>query len=464
MRLDAASARPGAMGMAPASAATGLAEGGAGLAAAAWAIERRFGLDFASGGLAALQDALGRAAAGCRVAPERFVADLAAGRLRAPELGTLVGELTVGETYFWRDPATFEWLLARWLPERLRRRSQAGETIALWSAGCSSGEEAFSLAMAIDQLVPAPEQGDWGFDILASDLNPQAIAQGRRAVYGKWSFRGLSASAWPHRFEPASGDGMRVVERLRRRVRFEVDNLVDAAAGGDAQQRFDLIFCRNVLMYLSEAQQQTVVARLVDALLPGGYLCVAPVEAGLPALHALRADAGPGLPCLRRPPLPRPVVRGPPPAPQSEPTASAVGGPAPTAGDGAARAGLAEQLAADGEHQAAGRVLREWLDQDPLAVDAHCLQARIAAAKGDDRAAARAWRLVLSLAPRHVPAWLGLAAIARRDGCMADARRHERRAARAIAAGLAQGLPGPACGFGANAPEPLRRPADARRG
>lgn len=176
----------------------------------------------------------------------------------------LLSEITVGETYFYRDPRQFEFIKEAVLPS-------FGGAIRIWSAGCSSGEEAYSLAIALEEC--GLESGS---QILASDISIAAIARARSGVYGDWSFREID-SMWRARyFTRAAKNKWAIAPRLQPRVTFEVRNLANAQRDDDG---FDVIFCRNVLMYLEPHVADRVTAHLTASLREGGWFFTSPSDA-----------------------------------------------------------------------------------------------------------------------------------------------------------------------------------------
>jgi chemotaxis protein methyltransferase CheR len=242
-----------------------------GLSSIAELIARRAGIAFGphSG------DALVRASR--RVMARHTLADLEqlAERLQvdAECFGTLLDEVTVGETYFFRNPEHFELVRGSVLPALLRARGER-HVLQVWSAGCATGEEAYSLAMLLDG------EGLLGrARVLASDIAPGALEKARAARYREWSLRGLDPLI-ARRWLAADGDHARVCERIRRSVTFSQLNLAEPSypAPHNGTWALDLIFCRNVLIYFDAATIAAVERRLFDALAPGGWLIAGPSD------------------------------------------------------------------------------------------------------------------------------------------------------------------------------------------
>jgi chemotaxis protein methyltransferase CheR len=189
------------------------------------------------------------------------------------ELSALAQELTVGETYFFRHNDQFRALAEVALPERMRARESC-RALRLLSAGCASGEEAYSLAIVTQEAITEPS---WNVVIRAVDLNPNVLEKAARARYSAWALREAPAQLQRKWFR---GDSREVVvdESVRAAVQFDMRNL----AGDDAElwqpSSYDVIFCRNVLMYFAPEQMRAVIGRIAQALAPGGYLFLGHAE------------------------------------------------------------------------------------------------------------------------------------------------------------------------------------------
>jgi len=184
-------------------------------------------------------------------------------------LDDLVDELRVGETHFMRHPDQMD-LVRREVFPALRRRRGAGAAARVWSAGCATGEEAYSLAILLEE-----EGLDNGALVLGTDLSTAALDKARAASYSDWSMRGVSAQFLQDYFRHVRGRRI-LVDRIRSMVRFERLNLVggeDYAVAGAV--RMDLILCRNVLIYFGHKTAGRIAARLFDCLAEGGVLLTA---------------------------------------------------------------------------------------------------------------------------------------------------------------------------------------------
>jgi chemotaxis protein methyltransferase CheR len=178
----------------------------------------------------------------------------------------LIEQLTVGETYFFREPAQIEALVQRSLPD-LAQRVSAGRPLRILSAGCSSGEEAYSIAIAL--ALHAPELGR-RCELLGIDVSATAVRRARSARYGAWALR-ATPPALRDRFFRKEGPDFVLDDAIRTRVRFEEKNLLEEDPAFFVESAFDVILCRNVLIYFSERATRKAVQRFTRLLPPGGY-------------------------------------------------------------------------------------------------------------------------------------------------------------------------------------------------
>lgn len=196
-----------------------------------------------------------------------------AGAAPSEELRVLGQELTVPETYFFRNADHFRAFVEVVLPERVR--ANAGRPVRILSAGCASGEEAYTLAILLREQLGEPCRGLT--EIVAVDINPAMIAKARRARYSTWSFRETLPELRTRYFEPDGPDFL-LDPRVRSMVSFAERNLIDEDPTFWRPDTFDVVFCRNVVMYFSPEVIRRVVARIGRALVPGGYLFLGHAE------------------------------------------------------------------------------------------------------------------------------------------------------------------------------------------
>jgi chemotaxis protein methyltransferase CheR len=182
------------------------------------------------------------------------------------ELSVLAEALTVNETYFFRNIQQFQALGEVALPRRLKARG-GDQRLELLSVGCSTGEEAYTLAMVAAGRVP----DSWRTQIIGLDVNRGALRKAMAGRYSLWSLRETPEPARLRWFRPAA-DGVEIDGRLRGRVRFVEHNVARDDPVLFAPGTYDVIFCRNLLMYLTPDTVNTVVERITRALAPGGFL------------------------------------------------------------------------------------------------------------------------------------------------------------------------------------------------
>ena len=182
------------------------------------------------------------------------------------EYEALLQRLLTHETAFFRYPAAFEALSKRALPETYARKvSSNPRRLRIWSAGCSTGEEAYSIAIAVAGNLSFAK--NWTIEILATDISRQALAQATRAVYPRRSLGGLTPAQIEAYFTPVS-ERWEVKPAIRRMVSFAAMNLAQSLYLG----RMDMIFCMNVLIYFADEHRNEAIARFYNCLEPGGFL------------------------------------------------------------------------------------------------------------------------------------------------------------------------------------------------
>jgi chemotaxis protein methyltransferase CheR len=237
-------------------------------------VATRLGLHFDDSRLAFLAEVLRRRLDAVGDPAERYLARLAAPSGHREEVGALAAELTVPETYFFRHLDQFRAMAETAIPNLMRARA-ASRSLRFLSAGCASGDEAYSLAILVRQdLGGAP---GWEIAIQGVDVNTVMLAKARRARYSAWSLRETPVDI-QRRWFHAQGGEFTLDPDVRSMVVFEVRNLVDEDASFWRSGTFDVIFCRNVLMYLSPEQGRALAERLGGALAPGGYLFLGHAE------------------------------------------------------------------------------------------------------------------------------------------------------------------------------------------
>ena len=193
----------------------------------------------------------------------------------AGEAEALLNSFTVNETYFYREEHQLVCLGASLLPQIVARRGP-GDLVRIWSVPCSTGEEPYSVAIWLLEnwaLVDA-----YHIEIVGSDIDTTTLTAAVRGQYGERSLGRLPEHVRARYFQPAAADGTyRIIEDLRDSVTFTQANLIDPADMARHGQ-FDVIFCRNVLIYFDDASRTQAANTLFDALAPGGFICLGHTE------------------------------------------------------------------------------------------------------------------------------------------------------------------------------------------
>lgn len=223
----------------------------------------------------------------------------------------LAAHLTVGETYFFRDKRLFMVLKKSILPELIRLRRKKGKRLRIWSAGCSTGEEPYSIAILLTQLLP--DIDDWNITITATDINTQFLQKAMAGVYGQWSFRDVQPGIKEKYFRKKD-DCFVLLPRIREMVTFSFLNMMDGIYPSlvNHANALDIIFCRNVLMYLIPELGNRIVRHFYRTLVNGGLLIVSAGESFSPFFSRFTAIRAPGALLYRKESPPRASFPGPP--------------------------------------------------------------------------------------------------------------------------------------------------------
>jgi len=186
---------------------------------------------------------------------------------RRPELETAIEALTTHETYFFREPRQLKAFSDEVLP-LLERRNARTRRLRVWSAGCSSGEEVYTLAMLLKE---SGRFEGWDVVVHGSDISRRVLAVARQGEYGPSALRATSADQLSRHFVQLGPNRVRVRDDIRALVTFGHHNLQEAEQG-PSSSRMDAVFCRNVLIYFDTPARQRVLRLIYDKLSPGGYL------------------------------------------------------------------------------------------------------------------------------------------------------------------------------------------------
>lgn len=390
------------------------------------------GLDSSTLGSSAVDRAVEVRMAACRVKDVGLYLE----RLRAPEgheLQELVEAIVVPETWFFRDAEAFGALAQ--LAQACFAKSEGSRVLRVLSLPCSTGEEPYTMAMALIDAGIAAER----FHVDAMDISERALAKARRCQYGRNSFRGADLGFRERHFTPAEG-GWHLRPEIRRQVRFHARNLF---AGGElpGSAAYDFIFCRNLLIYFDRPTQDRAIALLAARLSPDGALFVAPAEVALlmahdftplriPRAFALRPPAPkaaePASPPMRQAKLPTAV---PPPISRPAPVVKAAPlKPAPISSTSATKASSSDDLQAIrrladlGQLADAAKLGARHLQAHAPSAEAYYLMGVVHDADGRTVEAAEFYRRAIYLDPHHHEALVQFSLLRERQGDHAGAR------------------------------------------
>jgi chemotaxis protein methyltransferase CheR len=186
--------------------------------------------------------------------------------------------LTIAETYFFREPRALN-LVCDYIRDKMNAPGSGNDRIRIWSAGCCTGEEPYSIAMALKQAIPGLDPRR--ISILGTDINSKNLQAAAAGMYRQWSFRNPHATLHRSYFTEEDGGRFRLAEQIKELVRFSELNLAAPVYPSDLTDThsIDIIFCRNVLMYFSKREATKVIERFRECLVNGGWLIVSPSEA-----------------------------------------------------------------------------------------------------------------------------------------------------------------------------------------
>ncbi len=213
---------------------------------------------------------------------QHLVTESSLGAEQQQEWKHFLNLITIGESYFFRDQDQFQVLREHILPDLIaRRRAEYSKgsipnlTLRLWSAGCSTGEEPYSLAMLLQELIP--DIAEWDISIFGTDLNPASLEKARQGIYRDWSFRHTEPTLKSRFFCPVAS-GWKIHNRIQQSVIFREGNLVKDLFPNAAFNTLDLIVCRNVFIYFDAPTIGNILEKFNAALSPDGYLITGHAE------------------------------------------------------------------------------------------------------------------------------------------------------------------------------------------
>lgn len=209
---------------------------------------------------------------------EACIERLVSGQFEKGQEEILAGHLTIGETYFFREQKSYDTLENHILPDLIASRRGREQRLRIWSAGCSTGEEPYSLAILLSRMIP--DLREWQITILATDINPRSLGKAVQGVYGDWSFRGVPQWIRQRYFTKTPDGRYELSHAIKRMVTFSPLNLAEDnyPSLSTNTNAMDIILCRNVLMYFEPERHRQVIRSFQRSLLEGGWLVVSPCE------------------------------------------------------------------------------------------------------------------------------------------------------------------------------------------
>ncbi|MBI6910013.1 CheR family methyltransferase [Pseudomonas sp. SIMBA_059] len=399
-------------------------------------LKERIGLDVASVGEAIIERAVRQRSQAVQAATlEHYWQRLHSSQ---DEQQALIEAVIVPETWFFRYPESFA-TLARLAKARLAEINQL-RALRILSLPCSTGEEPYSIAMALLDAGLAPHQ----FKVQGMDVSPLSVERARRGVYGKNSFRGGDLEFRQRHFTEQA-DGYHIADRVREQVRLQVGNLLDPALLAN-EPSYDFVFCRNLLIYFDQPTQKQVFDVLKGLTHVDGVLFIGPAEGSLLGRHGMRSIGVPQSFAFSRHvepvkpapvfvPMPAPVPARSaapiPPKPRPFSTVSAqvlpIKAPQTDAGDLLSRIAT---LANEGKSAEARAACEQYLSNHPPAAQVFYWLGLLSDVAGSALEAQGYYRKALYLEPQHPQALMHLAALLESQGDSAGARRLQARAAR----------------------------------
>ena len=181
------------------------------------------------------------------------------------ELKGFLDSITTNLTRFFRNQPHFDALEKFVIPELIHKLKKGSNTIRIWSAGCSTGEEPYTIAMLLSEILPPP----WTYEILASDISLKCLMTAKEGLYADSRIDGIPPHYLAKYFDKVEG-GYHIHSNLQSKIKFDYHNLKNDAG----QRGFDIVFCRNVIIYFDEAAQTTVINRFWDAMAPKSFLFI----------------------------------------------------------------------------------------------------------------------------------------------------------------------------------------------
>lgn len=349
--------------------------------------------------------------------------------ISSPEWECFIDILTVGETYFMRESQALSLIESEVFFPLIKARRKEKRQLRIWSAGCCTGEEAYTLAMMLDRMLP--DRHAWDIEIIATDINTTFLDKAQKGVYGNWSFRQQDTS-YQQRYFKKHDDSFQIRDDIRDMVRFLPHNLSDTQFQPSSAfiRNMDCVLCRNVLIYFHPEDVQAIIGRFEAALNPGGWLVVGASESSHVHQKYFQAHYYPQAILYKKTTQSSvpPVVAVPSSVHEASPQ-----GNAPT-GESMPEAGAHRMEPEECMHDCAEFEAdpicdcRDAIKRDPLNPDHYRKMAALHELRHESYQAVAAWRRVLYLNPADCTAHIQLGYLLQRAGRVMKARRHFKNA------------------------------------
>jgi chemotaxis protein methyltransferase CheR len=375
---------------------------------------------------------------------DRYIENLRSTPTSSALWDDLVGEITIGETYFFRNTGHFDALRETIFPD-LMTRHRGDRRIRIWSAACSTGEEPYSLAMLMHGMIP--DLSAWNLSILGTDISKRSLDRAREGSYREWSFRRTEKPIRDAYFRAGDYES-KLVHEIRGMVQFRyLNQKEDPYPSLDTNTHaLDLILCRNLAIYLPEDVIRTIADRFYECLVPGGWLIVGASETNSEIFDRYETISLPGTIIYRKPA--RAEVTEPPPASpppvdqpagrvrtrQRRPRFTPGSTPEVTTAEVSVEALCREarRLAKSGESEAAISCCDRAIAQEPLAFPPYYVRALLHLGEGDVEASRDDLRKTLYLEPDFILGHFALANLYDQEMKEEDAMRHRTKAVRLV--------------------------------
>ena len=199
------------------------------------------------------------------------------------ELTEMIDAVSTNVTSFFREVKHFEFLSERAIPDTIARKKNGPGEIRIWSAACSSGEEPYSILFTLLEMTSIPKS--WDIKLLATDISTKVLQRAMKGNYPESKLNGLAEAVLRKYFDKGEGEYI-IKPRIREIVKFKWFNLISPKF--PFKHKFDIIFCRNVMIYFDKPTREELVEKFTDALAEGGYLCIGHSESLANTKHRLK--------------------------------------------------------------------------------------------------------------------------------------------------------------------------------